>query len=121
MTALKARGFTVLASAIREGAKSLYELKFDQKIAIVFGNERYGVSDEVLSLSDGVFWIPMHGFTQSLNISAAASASVSRAIAWRIEHLGKSGDLTEPEAAELRQRFLFLSVKQRGRVYGRKR
>ena len=121
MKALKARGFTVLASAIRDGATSLYDIKFDQKIAIVFGNERYGVSEEVLTLSDGVFWIPMHGFTQSLNISAAASACVSRAISWRIEHLGKSGDLTEAEAADMRQRFLFLSVKQRGRLYGQKR
>ncbi len=121
MKALKARGFTVMASAIREGATSLYEMKFDQKVAMVFGNERFGVSDDVLTMADGVFWLPMHGFTQSLNISAAASACVSRAIAWRIEHLGKSGDLTADESAELRQRYLFLSVKQRGRVYGVKR
>ena len=116
--ALKARGFTVLASAMKPGATSLFDLKFDQKIAMVFGNERFGVSPEVLSLCDGVFWIPMGGFTKSFNISVAAAASVTRAVAWRLEHLGKHGDLNEAETSELRARFHLLSVKQRGRLYG---
>ena len=116
--ALKDRGFSIQVSAIRDGAKSLFDLKFDQKVAMVFGNERTGVSDEVLALADGVFWLPMFGFTQSLNISAAASACITRAVAWRIEHLGKQGDLTEPETGALRDRFKLLSVKQRGRLYG---
>src|SRR5215217_5398179 len=41
---LKGRGFALYASAIREGSTSLYSLRFDTKIAIVFGNERFGVS-----------------------------------------------------------------------------
>jgi len=116
--ALKARGFSLQVSAVREGAQSLFELKFDQKVALVFGNERFGVSDEVLSLADGVFWLPMSGFTQSLNISAAASACITRAVAWRLEHLGRHGDLTAEETVVLRDRFRLLSVKQRGRLYG---
>ncbi len=116
--ALKTRGFSVLASAIKPGATSLFELKFDTKIAMVFGNERFGVSDEVLSHCDGTFWIPMRGFTQSFNISAAASACVTRAVAWRLEHLGAAGDLSPAETTELRERFQLLSVKQRGRLYG---
>jgi len=114
---LKGRGFALYASAIREGSTSLYSLRFDTKIAIVFGNERYGVSDEVLNTVDGTFWIPMRGFSQSINISAAASACVSRAIAWREEHLGKVGDLTPVEAQELRERFYVLAVKQRKRIF----
>lgn len=116
--ALKERGFSIQVSAVREGARSLFDLKFDQKVALVFGNERFGVSDEVLSLADGVFWLPMLGFTQSLNISAAASACITRAVAWRLEHLGRHGDLPEADAAVLRDRFKLLSVKQRGRLYG---
>jgi tRNA (guanosine-2'-O-)-methyltransferase len=115
--ALKARGFALWASAIREGGKSLFELRFDQKVALIFGNERYGVSDEVLAGSDGTFWIPMRGFTRSFNISAAASASLTRAIGWRLEHLGPSGDLSTEDAQALKDRFYLLSVKQRGRIY----
>jgi tRNA (guanosine-2'-O-)-methyltransferase len=114
---LKGRGFALYASAIREGASSLYSLRFDSKIAIIFGNERYGVSEEVLAGVDGTFWIPMRGFSQSVNISAAASACITRAIAWREEHLGKVGDLTPEEAQELRERFYVLAVKQRKRIF----
>jgi tRNA (guanosine-2'-O-)-methyltransferase len=114
---LKADGYRVLASAIQPGATSLFELKFDQKIAMVLGNERFGVSKEVLELSDGTFWIPMQGFSQSMNISAAASACVTRAVGWRMEHLGTSGDLGPAERLKLTEQFEFLSVKQRGRLY----
>jgi tRNA (guanosine-2'-O-)-methyltransferase len=114
---LKGRGFSLYASAIREGATSLYSLRFDSKLAIIFGNERYGVSEEVLAGVDGTFWIPMRGFSQSVNISAAASACISRAIAWREEHLGRVGDLTPEEAQALRERFYVLAVKQRKRIF----
>ncbi|HYH97856.1 RNA methyltransferase [Hyalangium sp.] len=114
---LKGRGFALYASAIREGSTSLYSLRFDSKLAIIFGNERYGVSEEVLAGVDGTFWIPMRGFSQSVNISAAASACISRAIAWREEHLGRVGDLTPEEAQALRERFYVLAVKQRKRIF----
>ncbi|QSQ19718.1 RNA methyltransferase [Pyxidicoccus parkwayensis] len=114
---LKSRGFNLYASAIREGATSLYSMGFQAKTALVFGNERYGVSEEVLNTVDGTFWVPMRGFSQSLNISAAASACISRAIAWRDEHLGGSGDLSPEEAQDLRERFYVLAIKQRKRIF----
>jgi len=116
-SALKKGGYALWASAVREGATSLWALRFDTKVALVFGNERRGVSEEVLKGADGIFWLPMRGFTQSLNISAAASACISRAIAWRLEHLGPAGDLGEQESRTLRDRFALLSVKQRKRIY----
>jgi tRNA (guanosine-2'-O-)-methyltransferase len=115
--ALKARGFRVLVSAMREGGQSLFDLDFSGKTALVFGNERFGVSEEVLAGADGTFWIPMFGFTQSFNISAAACASITRAIAWRLSKWGKTGDLSEEETAALRDQFYRLSVKQRKRLY----
>ncbi|AKQ68597.1 tRNA (guanosine(18)-2'-O)-methyltransferase [Myxococcus hansupus] len=114
---LKSRGFSLYASAIQDGATSLYTLRFDTKMALVFGNERYGVSEEVLKGVDGTFWVPMKGFSQSLNISAAASACISRAIAWRDEHLGQSGDLSPEDAQALRERFYVLAIKQRKRLF----
>jgi tRNA (guanosine-2'-O-)-methyltransferase len=111
------RGYALWASAPGEGARGLFELRFDTKVALIFGNERFGVSPEVLEGSDGRFWIPMRGFTQSLNVSAAVSAAVTRAVSWRVEHLGSSGDLSGEERAALRERFRRLSVKQRHRLY----
>ncbi|MBL8957083.1 MAG: RNA methyltransferase [Myxococcaceae bacterium] len=105
------KGFRVLASAAREGAQSLAEISFDEPVALVLGNERKGVRQEVIDQCDGYFWIPMVGFSQSLNISAAASACITRA------RLGRPGDLSEPEIAGLRERFQRLSVKQHKRLY----
>jgi tRNA (guanosine-2'-O-)-methyltransferase len=117
---LKAKGYKVLASAIQPRATNLYDITFDSKIAMVLGNERFGVSDEVLKHSDGTFWIPMRGFSQSMNISAAASACVTRAISWRVEHFGAQGDLSDVEKSQLTDQFSLLSVKQRGRLYRNK-
>jgi tRNA (guanosine-2'-O-)-methyltransferase len=114
---LKGRGYRVLASALRDDATSLYALAFAEKVALVFGNERFGVSDEVLTHCDGTFVIPMRGFVQSMNISAAASATISYAVGWRMTHLGKTGDLPPHELDALREQFQMRSVKQRGRVY----
>lgn len=117
--ALKEGGFEIWASAAQEGARSLFELGFDRKLALVFGNERSGVSREVLEGADATFWIPMRGFTQSLNISAATSATLTQAIAWRAARLGPEGDLSPEELGRLRERFQLLAVKQRERIYGR--
>ncbi|HEY8207600.1 MAG TPA: RNA methyltransferase [Myxococcaceae bacterium] len=115
--ALKAAGFSIWVSAIREGATSLFEMSFDGKLALVFGNERHGVSPEIQSQADGVFWIPMRGFTQSLNISVAAAAAITHAVSWRLERRGPAGDLTPDEARDITRKFQVLSVKQRKKLY----
>ncbi len=42
-----------------------------EPIALVFGNEHSGVSDEIRALADGNFIIPQVGIIRSLNISVA--------------------------------------------------
>jgi len=118
-THLKSRGFSLWASALQPAAQDLFSMRFDSKVALIFGNERGGVSDEAVAGADGLFWIPMQGFTRSLNISAAVSACLTRAVSWRIEHLGRAGDLTPQERQTLLGRFEVLSVKQRKRIYNR--
>lgn len=115
--ALHARGFKIYGSGFTDGARSLYELNFEGKVALVFGNERFGLSPSALQKCDGIFWIPMYGFSQSFNISVAVSATLNHAVRWRVEKLGRHGDLSEPEVAVLRERFQQLSVKQRGKLF----
>lgn len=114
--ALKEKGFEVWVSALGTGASSLTEMKFDRPMALVFGNEREGVHPDMQALADGRFWIPMRGFTQSFNVSVAVAISVTRALFWREEHLGKIGDLPGAEQAALKERFYRLSLKQRKRM-----
>lgn len=72
-SALRSSGFKIYASALTNYSKNLYDLDFTKKIAVVMGNEHRGVSQEACELSDEVFYIPMHGMVQSLNVSVATA------------------------------------------------
>jgi len=70
---LRNEGFTVLATMLDENARSIYEIDWTQKIAVVLGNEHRGVSPEAAELADGLIYIPMRGMIQSLNVSVATA------------------------------------------------
>ncbi len=69
---LKKRGFNIYATHL-QASTTIQEIDFTQPTAVVFGNEKDGVSDELLNLCDGSFIIPMYGFSQSFNISVASA------------------------------------------------
>ncbi len=116
LTQLKSDGFAVYATHLGSGAVALEALSFKEKVALVFGNEHRGVSDEALALADATYVIRMRGFVQSLNVSVAAAISLARAVERREGERGRHGDLAPSEAAALRERFYVLAVKQRSRL-----
>jgi tRNA (guanosine-2'-O-)-methyltransferase len=61
------------------GAISLHDMDLTQSIALVFGNEHSGVSEEVNKLADANFIIPQVGIIQSLNVSVACAVSIYEA------------------------------------------
>jgi len=71
---LKEQGFCVLAVEQAEGSIPLAEVAVKQPgpLAVVFGNEVSGVSEEAMILCDGCVEIPQWGMKHSLNISVAA-------------------------------------------------
>ena len=97
----KAKGYRVLTTEF-EGAQPLSHYDWTVPTAVVFGNEREGVSDEARALRDGAVYIPMFGFTESLNLSVAAALVMSHAVTDRINRRGFHGDLTEEEKRILR-------------------
>jgi tRNA (guanosine-2'-O-)-methyltransferase len=113
---LKGEGYAIYATHLDDGTRSLDALPFAGKVALVFGNEHRGVSDEALALADATYAIPMRGFVQSLNVSVAAAISIAKAVERREAERGRHGDLSEVEAAALRERFYVLAVKQRARI-----
>ncbi|WP_234462557.1 RNA methyltransferase [Adhaeribacter terrigena] len=70
---LKAEGFKILAVEQVSNSLSLKEFQpeKDQKYALVFGNEVFGVEEKALALADTVLEIPQFGTKHSLNISVA--------------------------------------------------
>lgn len=69
---LKAQGYQVVATDLNT-PNTVADVDFTKPTAVVLGNEKDGVSPEMLSLVDQSFKIPMTGFSQSFNISVAAS------------------------------------------------
>lgn len=70
---------TILTTHLSSDAVSLYETDLTQRVALVFGNEHSGVSEEVRNLADGNFIIPQVGMIRSLNISVACAVSLYEA------------------------------------------
>lgn len=69
----------ILTTHLSADAVSLYDIDFTESIALVFGNEHSGVSDEIRAMADGNFIIPQMGIIQSLNISVACAVSIYEA------------------------------------------
>ncbi len=113
---LKAAGYAIYATHLDGRARSLGSLPFAGKVALVFGNEHRGVSDEALALADETYAIAMRGFVQSLNVSVAAAISIAAAVERREVERGRHGDHDEAEATALRERFYVLAVKQRAKI-----
>jgi tRNA (guanosine-2'-O-)-methyltransferase len=69
----------ILTTHLSSDAVNLYEINFTQPLALVFGNEHSGVSEEIRRLADGNFIIPQVGIIRSLNISVACAVTLYEA------------------------------------------
>jgi rRNA methylases len=69
----------IYTTFLAEGSRSLYDLNLIEPVALVFGNEHDGVSEEIRSQADGNFIIPQVGMITSLNISVACAVSLYEA------------------------------------------
>jgi tRNA (guanosine-2'-O-)-methyltransferase len=78
-SSLRKRYSSILTTHLSEDALSLYQVDFTKSIALVFGNEHNGVSDDIRALADGNFVIPQAGIIQSLNISVACAVTLYEA------------------------------------------
>lgn len=76
MDRLRADGFKVYVADLSEAPVSPFELPVDQPLCIWMGAELVGVSEQARARADGVVTIPMHGFSQSLNVSVAAAITM---------------------------------------------
>ncbi|WP_262151646.1 TrmH family RNA methyltransferase [Chryseobacterium foetidum] len=70
---IKDRGYKMVAVSLEKNAKFLPEYEITEPIALVFGTEMQGVTEEILDFADETLAIPMYGFTRSFNVSVAAS------------------------------------------------
>jgi len=70
---LKADGYTVFGVELCHQSVDYKDITYPAKTALVLGNERKGVSEEALKLSDQLIHISMFGMGNSLNVSTAGA------------------------------------------------
>jgi tRNA (guanosine-2'-O-)-methyltransferase len=78
-SSLRKRYSAILTTHLSDDAVHLYDIDFTKSLALVFGNEHSGVSDEIRALADGNFIIPQQGIIRSLNISVACAVTLYEA------------------------------------------
>lgn len=85
LNSLKKEGIKIAATHISEDSLPYTDLDYTQPMAIVFGNEAEGLSEEALALADYKIKIPMIGMTQSLNLSVSVGIILYEAMKQRRE------------------------------------
>ncbi len=96
--ALKKNGYKIYGTHLAQDSASLYNLNMNDKVALAFGNEHAGLSDEALKHLTGNFIIPQFGMVQSLNVSVACAISCYEALRQRIAtHKYGNIDLTNDQ------------------------
>jgi tRNA (guanosine-2'-O-)-methyltransferase len=108
--ALRARGFRVYAT-LPDTDTTIDTIDVARPVALVFGNEHDGMTDEAVAACDGAVAIPMHGMTRSFNLSVSVALAVSRIAERRRAHLGAPGDLADEVKARLRARWYALKIR----------
>lgn len=73
---LRANGYRIIGTSPHGESHTPESLPIDAPLACCFGTELEGLSDELLSMCDGTLRIPMHGFTESFNLSVSVGITM---------------------------------------------
>jgi tRNA (guanosine-2'-O-)-methyltransferase len=101
---------SIWSTCLAEDAVTLHQLDLTTSVALLFGNEHEGVSEEAQAFSEGNFIIPQVGMVESLNISVACAVTLYEAFRQRKER-GFYGQ--HPLMKEVEQEVLFREYERR--------
>lgn len=106
---LKKAGFEIVATHLTRDAVPYTDVDFAKPIALVFGSEAEGISDDCLAYADRVVRIPMFGMVQSLNLSVSVAVLLYEALRQRAARgYGAKSRLPAAERDRLRKKWLNL-------------
>lgn len=97
MNDLRQRFSKIYTTHLGSDSVSVYDIDFTDSVALIFGNEKLGVTEELRRRADGNFVIPMMGVIRSLNISVACAVSIYEAMRQK-QLAGQYNTPTLPEA-----------------------
>ncbi len=115
LTKLKHEGYKIAALTPDAGAYSIYNVPLDQPLAVCFGTEWEGITDELREKADYKVAIPMYGFTESFNVSVSVALTL-QALRKRLEDSELPWRFTEKEQTQLKLEWCERYMKNGGRV-----
>lgn len=101
---LKKEGYKMLVADPGDEGITIDEVSLENKVALVFGNELRGISNEAMSLSDERVRIPMYGFTESFNISVSAAICLNTLVG-KLHRNGSFAGLSDEEKDVLKLKW----------------
>ncbi|REC46732.1 TrmH family RNA methyltransferase [Chryseobacterium pennipullorum] len=107
---IKDRGYKILAVSLEKNAVMLPDYQITEPIALVFGTELAGVSEEVIDFADETLAIPMYGFTKSYNVSVAAGICMYE-LKQKLLKSGIDYKLDEQKLIEMKIRWAVNSIR----------
>lgn len=112
---LKKQGYKIAATTPHKDDYTLSTIPLDKPLAVVFGTEMAGITEEVKDNADYFLKIPMYGFTESLNISVAAAITAQN-LYERMKTEDINWKISQKETNEIRLKWLMKSIKDSDRI-----
>ena len=108
---LKAEGYQIIATTPHNTDFDLFDVDVSkQKVALIFGAEVKGCSEQTLALADKKMKIPMYGFTESFNISVSVSLCLQH-LTYKVRKADFDWRMTENEQDKALLQWLRNSIK----------
>jgi tRNA G18 (ribose-2'-O)-methylase SpoU len=73
---LGSEGFRLIGLEQTDRSESLYSFAFPRKTALVIGNERLGIEEEILRMLDATVEIPVYGMPYAHNVATATAMAL---------------------------------------------
>lgn len=73
---LRQQGYQLVGLEQTSGSHNLHGFQFERRTALVIGNERAGITEDVLALLDRVVEIPVWGLPYSYNVATATTMAL---------------------------------------------
>lgn len=73
MSNIVPEGYKIVALETASGAESVFDVALPERMALLVGNERSGVSEHLLNQAHLAVYVPVPGPTRSLNVSHASA------------------------------------------------
>ena len=113
---LKAEGYQIIATTPHNTDFDLFDVDVSkQKVALIFGAEVKGCSEQTLALANKKMKIPMYGFTESFNLSVSVSLCLQH-LTYKLRKADFEWRMTEDEQDKAMLQWLRNSIKASAKI-----